>query len=63
MSHRKADTTSSALKKTTIALPKDLHTQLLHAKVDEDRDIQEIVADALRSYFKTKGRASNPEKA
>ena len=62
MLKRKADTTSSAVKKTTVALPKDLHTQLLHAKVDEERDIQEIVADALRCYFKTKGRELNPER-
>ena len=44
------------MKKTTISLPKNLHTQLLHAKVDEERDIQEIVADALKRYFKAKQR-------
>ena len=62
MSNRKINTTSSVMKKTTISLPKDLHKQLLHAKADEERDMQEIVADALRRYFKTKRRASNPEK-
>ena len=44
------------MKKTTVALPKDLYTQLLHAKVDEERDIQEIVADALRRYLTAKGK-------
>ena len=43
------------MKKTTVSLPKDLYRQLQHAKVDEERDIQDIVTDALRRYFATKG--------
>ena len=62
MLKRKVVKTSATMKKTTVALPKDLHTQLLHAKVDEERNIQEIVADALRLYFETKGKVSNPER-
>ena len=62
MLKRKIDMTTAAMKKTTVALPKDLHTQLLHAKVDEERNIQEIVADALRHYFETKERAANPKR-
>ena len=44
----------TVMKKTTVSLPKDLHTQLLHAKIDEERDIQDIVTDALRLYFTAK---------
>ena len=47
---------TTSMKKTTVSLPKDLYTRLLHAKVDEERDIQEIVADALRRYFTAKGK-------
>lgn len=44
------------MKKTTVALPKDLHRKLLLAKIDEERDIQEIVTDALRRYFAARER-------
>ena len=44
--------------KTTLSLPKPLHKQLQHAAVDEERDQQEILADALTLYFDSRKKST-----
>jgi predicted DNA binding CopG/RHH family protein len=40
--------------KTTLRIPKHLLDDCKHRAIDEGRNLQEIVADALESYLKTK---------
>jgi predicted DNA binding CopG/RHH family protein len=40
--------------KTTLRVPKHLLDACKHRAIDEGRNLQEIVADALESYLKTK---------
>jgi hypothetical protein len=41
--------------KVTLNLPKSLVKQAKHRAVDEERDLQDLVADALRAYLIKKG--------
>jgi len=41
-----------AMRKTTIRLPEDIWRAARIKALDEDRDFQDIVADALRDYLK-----------
>jgi hypothetical protein len=43
------------LRKVTLGLPEELLKRAKHAAVDEDRDLQDIVADALTAYLSKKG--------
>ena len=43
--------------KTTIRLPLRVYNQLCHAAVDERRDQQDIVADALVKYFESRKKS------
>ena len=40
--------------KTTLRVPKHLLDACKHRAIDEGKNLQEIVADALESYLKTK---------
>jgi hypothetical protein len=42
-------------RKVTINLPADLLKQAKHAAVDQDQDLQDLVADALTAYLSKKG--------
>ena len=54
MSKQKASKT--AMTKTTLRIPADLHKRLkLHA-VKHERDMAEVVADALERYLKRRDR-------
>ena len=44
--------------KTTLSLPKPLYKQLCHAAIDEERNQQEIVADALTLYFESRKKST-----
>lgn len=41
--------------KCTIKLPTDIWLEAKHRALDDGRDFQDIVADALRSYLKKGG--------
>jgi len=43
-------------KKTTLILPKDLHTRIKVLAVEEDREMGELVTEALEAYLRSKGR-------
>ena len=49
----KGSESASDLVKTSLRLPRELWNRTRHQAIDEDRDIQEIVADALAQYLKT----------
>jgi predicted DNA binding CopG/RHH family protein len=40
--------------KTTLRVPRQLLDACKHRAIDEGRNLQEVVADALESYLKTK---------
>ena len=46
------------MSKTTLRIPKELHKQLKIRAIEEERDMQEVAADALKLYLSsaTKGR-------
>lgn len=50
-------TPDEPMKRTTLKVPETLHIQLAHAAIDEGRDMQEILADALRQYFAAQKKA------
>jgi hypothetical protein len=43
--------------KTTLRIPKYLLDESKHRAIDEGRNLQEIVADALESYLKIKTKS------
>jgi predicted HicB family RNase H-like nuclease len=45
---------ADAMKKTTLRLPTELWKAAQHRAVDEDIDLQELVARAIELYLKTK---------
>jgi hypothetical protein len=45
--------TETEIIKTTLRLPKQLWRQAQHRAIDEERDCQALVADALSRYLKT----------
>jgi predicted DNA binding CopG/RHH family protein len=45
---------NNEMTKTTLRVPKHLLDACKHRAIDEGRNLQEIVADALESYLKTK---------
>jgi hypothetical protein len=44
----------SAMKRTTLVLTRTLHTRLKKAAIDEGRDMQDLIADALSAYLDEK---------
>ena len=42
------------MQKTTLRLPRSIWRAAKIRAMDEDRDFQDIVADALKAYLKTK---------
>jgi hypothetical protein len=53
---RKADSGDKA--KVTLNLPADLVRQAKHYGIDHDRDLQDMVTDALRAYLAKAGGRS-----
>jgi hypothetical protein len=45
---------AESMTKTTIRLPMDVWRAAQHRAVDEDIDLQELVARAIKLYLKTK---------
>ena len=43
--------------KTSVAFPESLWKEGRKRAIDEDRDFQDLVADALREYLRRKGGA------
>lgn len=43
------------LVKTTLRLPADLMKAAKHFAIEQDKDLQDIVADALRAHLARKG--------
>ena len=43
-----------AMSKVTVSLPTALVKRAKHLAVDQDRDFQQVVADALEAYLKGK---------
>lgn len=41
--------------KVTLRLPRDLVKRAKHHAVDHDRDLQDVVAEALRAFLAKKG--------
>ncbi|MBT5260290.1 MAG: CopG family transcriptional regulator [Nitrospina sp.] len=48
--------------KTTLRVPKQLLDACKHRAIDEGRNLQEIVADALEAYMKTKIKSVKGDK-
>jgi hypothetical protein len=43
------------MRKVLVALPEDVYKALKHFSVDHDRQMREVVAEALRTYLQLKG--------
>ncbi len=48
--------------KTTLRVPKQLLDACKHRAIDEGRNLQEIVADALEAYMRTKIKSVKGDK-
>lgn len=51
-----------AISKTTLRIQKDLHKRLKIRAIEEERDMQELAAEALEQYLSSPGKARRAEK-
>jgi predicted transcriptional regulator len=51
----KRTTSAESMKSTSFKIPESLHKQLRVMAAESDREMGEIVADALRAYFAKDG--------
>lgn len=50
------------MSKTTLRIPKELHKQLKIRAIEEEREMQELAADALEQYLSNSGKGRRGEK-
>jgi predicted HicB family RNase H-like nuclease len=50
------------MSKTTLRLPKDLHKQLKIRAIQQEREMQEVAAEAIAEYLTKTGKGSRGEK-
>lgn len=50
------------MSKTTLRLPKDLHKKLKIRAIQQEREMQEVVAEAIEEYLSKTGKGGHGEK-